>query len=437
MIVMLGLLLMTQNNFSQPEGSDWKDNETCLRNLSLYYEFYNQKNYHDAIGPWRIVFRECPDSKESLYAYGVNMYRAFAENENDPAVVAALVDTMMMIYDQRLKYFPDNEGDVLGRKGIDLLRFMRQAGEEYIREGYDILSKSIEIEKDKSSAAVVTTQISAGISLFLNGSLEGEKLINNYVTATDILDAQLKKRPNNRRITEAMEAIDQNIKDSRVMTCESIVNIFGPQFESKKDDPAYLDLVAGFLNDAGDCDKTPFFAKVAERRYSLNPTASAAYDLGVLFQNKSEYLKSKDYFLKAVELSTNNEDKANYYYRLAFLSQSYLNSPNDAAKYAIEAINFKPDWGDPYILLGMAYVGGNSALGDEFERRTAYWVAVDMFTRAKDVDPSVSDKASKLISDYTVYFPTKEDLFFRSITEGDPYKVGGWIQRTTTARPKK
>ena len=42
---------------------------------------------------------------------------------------------MMMIYDKRMQYFPESRGDVLGRKGVDLLRFKRQEGEQYIKAG--------------------------------------------------------------------------------------------------------------------------------------------------------------------------------------------------------------------------------------------------------------------------------------------------------------
>lgn len=437
LLTTVGLILLSLQIYNPVHGQsdDWKNNENCLKNLSMYYEFYKHKNYEDAITPWKIVYSECPESKESLYAYGVTMYKYFIAKETNAEKKAALIDTMLMIYDKRIEYFPKNKGDVLGRKGVDILRYQRQDGEEFIKKGYNILSESVEIEKMKSSAVVLTTQISAGISLFLNESLDDETLINNYVTASEILDAQIAKRPSS-KTKKAKEAINQNIKESRVMTCESIVSIFGPKFEENKDNLKFLNLVAGFLNDAGTCDKEALYAQVAERRYELEPSASAAFSLGVLFQNKSEYKKAKEYFLLAIETTEINEDKATYYYRLAFLSHSYLDKPDDAAKYATKAVEIKPDWGDPYILMGMAFVGGNSSLGDEFERRTAYWVAVDMFIKAKSVDPSVSEKAGKLIHDYTSYFPTKEDLFFRSISKGDRYTVGGWINKTTFARSK-
>lgn len=409
--------------------------EECLKNFSLYYEFYKHKNYKDALDPWRKLYRQCPEWKESTFAYGVRIYRYYLDQAESAADKAAYADTIMMVYDDRIEYFPESKGDVLGRKGIDLLRYRRNDGPEFIKEGYETLKESVEIEGDDSSPVVLTTMISAGISLFMNGMLEGEDLINSYVTSTDILDKQLAKRPTS-RTKKAKEAIDSNIKDSKVMTCEAIANIYGPKFEENKDDLDFLKLVSGFLNDAGDCEMDPLYAKVNEQLYAKEPSAEAAYSLGRLFMKKEQYQKSKEYYLEAIEASDDDEKKAQYLYALAGLEQQYLNSPVQAVKYASRSAELDPDWGDPLILMGIAYIAGNSTFGDEFERRTSYWVAVDMFQKAKNVDPSVAQKANSLINEYSQYFPTKEDLFFHSIAEGDRYTVGGWINRTTQARPK-
>ncbi|MFW5821218.1 MAG: tetratricopeptide repeat protein [Bacteroidota bacterium] len=432
LLVVLLSTFLSSSAFSQG-GTDVP--EECLKNYSLYYEFYKHKNYQDALEPWRNLYRVCPEWKESTFAYGVNIYRYLLEKEQDPAKKTAYADTMMQIYDERIEYFPKSKGDVLGRKGIDLLRYRRNDGPEYIKEGYETLKESVEIEEKESSPVVLTTMISAGISLFMNGMLDGEDLINSYVTSTNILDSQLAKRPT-ARTKKAKEAIDANIKDSKVMTCEAVANIYGPKFEDNKNDLEFLKFVSGFLNDAGDCEMDPFYAKVNEQLYSIEPSAEAAYSLGRLFLKKNDYQKSKEYFLEAIELQEDDEKKASYLYALAGLEQQYLKNPVNAVNYASQASELDPDWGDPLILMGIAYITGNSSLGDEFERRTAYWVAVDMFQKAKRVDPSVADRANSLIREYSEYFPTKEDLFFHSIAEGDRYTVGGWINRTTNARPK-
>ncbi len=433
-LVSLGVFMGLQAFAQTPGGKDWQNNEECLKNLSLYYEFYKHKNYEDALNPWRKAYTICPEAKESLYAYGVNIYRYFLEKEKDPEKQSAYADTIMMIYDKRIEYFPANKGDVLGRKGVDLLRYKRQDGSEFIKEGYDILKESIQIEKESSSPVVITTFVSSGISLFLNGELDNETLINDYVMVSDILDAQLMKKPTETG-KRAREAIDINIKESRAMTCEAINNIFSPKFDQNKDNRDWLKLIIGFMDDA-DCVNEALYEKSSEQLYSLEPDAEAAYALARLFFKKEAYTKAKKYYLEAIENSEDPDSKANYYYELGVVEQNFLKSPRLAVQYAQEAINLKPNWGDPYILLGSAYISGNNDFSDDFEKRTVYWVAVDMFYKAKSVDPSVTDKASGLISDFTNYFPSKEDLFFHGIPEGSSYTVKGWIDRTTTARSK-
>ena len=57
-----------------------KDSINCIKNLSLYKEFYKHSNYGDAITPWRHVFGECPAASEKMYVEGVTMYK---KRQND------------------------------------------------------------------------------------------------------------------------------------------------------------------------------------------------------------------------------------------------------------------------------------------------------------------------------------------------------------------
>ncbi len=70
--------------------------------------------------------------------------------------------------------------------------------------------------------------------------------------------------------------------------------------------------------------------------------------------------------------------------------------------------------GDPYILIGNLYAASAKNFGsNEFEHKTAYWVAVDMFYKAKSVDAEVATKANELISIYSKHFPGTEQIFFQ------------------------
>ncbi len=419
------------------DGSQYgkgEDSIMCIRNLSLYYEYYKHDNYKDAIVSWRHIYNNCPASRESLYANGVNMYKSFIEAEKDPAKIAAYSDTIMMIYDQRIKYF-GGEGNVLGRKGVDLLRYRRDDGNEFIQQGYNCLKQSVEIEKDNSSPVVLTTYVSASISLFLRGLLSNEDVVKDYLIASDILDKELARRPS-ARTKQVKEAIDANIRESKVLSCELIVKVFQPKWEANKEDIEYLKEVTGFLSEA-QCESEKLFADASEKLYSLEPSSAAAYKLARVFLQKKNYEKSAGYYKEAISSATSVDDKANYLYELAYVLNNQLEQPEAAATYLYEALKLKPNWGDAYIFLGSIYGASTNLFEDTFVKKSVYWLAVDMFQKAKSVDSGVAEKANSLIADYSSYFPSVEDIFFHSMQEGQSYTVGSWINRQTTVRGRK
>ena len=120
------IYLTTVPSFSL-DGKAWKyssmeDSINYNRKLSFYKEFYKIKLYKHAIDPWWELFNTYPASSEKLYVDGVSMYRSFIEDAPDGPEKQGYLDTMMLIYDQRMEYF-GGEGNVLGRKGRDLLAY--------------------------------------------------------------------------------------------------------------------------------------------------------------------------------------------------------------------------------------------------------------------------------------------------------------------------
>jgi hypothetical protein len=86
------------------------------------------------------------------------------------------------------------------------------------------------------------------------------------------------------------------------------------------------------------------------------------------------------------------------------------------------------------MLIGDIYVAASRSFGeDNFEKSTVFWVAVDYFERARS-NPDCAVDASRKANDYRKYFPNKEEAFFRSLQEGQTYKVGGWINENTRVR---
>jgi hypothetical protein len=417
-----------------------QDSINCIKNLSLYREFFKHNNYKDAIAPWRLVFGECPASSERMYVEGITMYRKFIESSSSQARTQELIDTLLLTYDRRLEYFGQGskEGNILGRKGIDLLRYRRLGPDgsvdvDAVNEAYDILKRSIELQKNKSRDAVMVTFISASITLNQKGTIDDNQTIEDYFMATEIVDELLDKSS---RWQRAKDQMDDSMIKSGILSCDALNSYFGPQFEAKQNDRSFLENVVRFYNASG-CDRADLYVKASEQMYMIDPGPESAHQLAILFIAKSDYNKAAFYLQMAIAgEDLDDETRAEWNYELAVVSianKDYC----EAIAYAKEAIVRKPDYGKAYLILGDAIIQSRTNLGDDFEQRTAFWVAADKYAKAKAVDPSVSAEANKKLSDYASQYPNHEEVFFRDVKDGDSYQVRGCINEYTTVRSRK
>ena len=408
-----------------------QDSINCIKNLSLYREFFKHNNYKDAISPWRQVFGECPAASERMYVEGITMYRKFIESSSVPERTDALIDTMLLIYDRRIEYF-GGEGNVLGRKGIDLLRY-RNTDIEAVEEGYGYLKRSISLEKNKSRDATIVTFISASITLNQKGKIDDNQVIEDYFMATEIIDKLLNKSS---RWPRAKGLIDDNMIGSGILTCDALNGYFGPQFEANKTDMAFLENVIRFY-DASGCDRADLYVTTSEQMYKIDPGPQSAHQLAILFIGKSDFLKAATYLKMAVlGQDIDDETRAEWFYELTVVSAANKDYC-DAIAYAQNAIAYKSNYGKAYIALGDAIIASRDNLGSDFEKRTAFWVAADKYTKAKSVDPSVAADANKKLNDYKAQYPNHEEVFFRDLKDGDSYQVKGCINDHTTVRSRK
>ena len=108
-----------------------------LEKYSVYREYYKQGNFIDAYPFWTWVLLNAPDFRKTTYVDGVEILTRFINTESNQARKDKLIDTLMLLYDTRIKYF-NEEGFVLGKKGSDLFKYRPSAYEEC----YKYLDKS-------------------------------------------------------------------------------------------------------------------------------------------------------------------------------------------------------------------------------------------------------------------------------------------------------
>ncbi|MBN2484378.1 MAG: tetratricopeptide repeat protein [Bacteroidales bacterium] len=408
-------------------GADSVARMECAGNLSTMSEFVKIKVFEYAYPAWGECFKKCPGASKNIYIHGEKIIGYKIENSESETEKQAFIDTLMMLYDQRIQYFND-EGKILGKKGISLLQYRRDA----IEEAYGYLKKSLEIEKSDVDEAVAATFITCSSVLFKNNKLQADEMIANYLSAIEALNTAKQTE----KTLTAIESVEKTFAESGAADCNALIEIFTPKYMANQQDVETLKKITELLKNSG-CQKTDLFAQASESLFAIEPSATAGANLGIVFAAREEYSKAIEYYLKAVELETDAEKKAQNYFQLAAISVQTKNLP-DVKKYGYEAVSLKPDFGEAYIIIGNAYALASSNCGStNFEKASVYLAAVDKFIKAKSVDPTVSEKASELINNYSRFFPNNEDAFFEGYTDGQQYTVKCWINEPTTIRTIK
>jgi len=437
LFLLIGVLLAEtseaqRNPWENPKyGPDSASRMQCAMNISTMSEFAKIKLYDRAYDSWFEAFQSCPGASKNIYIQGVKIVENKIENASNEEEKNKYIDLLMEVYDKRIENY-QQEGFVLGRKGIDLLKYRSQD----IQKGYETLKKSIELLKYSAEDAVVVTFIQSGNILYQNGIITAQQFADDYFSTYDYASIKNEKKPS-AQTERALQTIEKIFMDSGAPDCEMLVNYFQPKFEANPTDVASLTSITSYLREF-DCTESELFAQAAENLFTKEPSAEAAYNLARLFYAKEDFEKSADYYKKAIDLATVNEDKAKYLYELGVITSVRFSNQQQARSYALQALDLKSGWGDPYILIGNTYAASSKDCGsNKFENGAVFWAAVDKYQKAKSVDPSLTDQANELINRYSQYFPNNEDAFFLGFTDGQEYTVGCWINERTTVRTIK
>ncbi len=414
-----------------------------MNELSLYNEFYKQDNIESAMPHWRNIYNKYPKSTLNLYIHGVNMYEKLIDKAATPEEKARLVDDLMRLYDKRIRYFGE-KGYVLGRKATTWLKYKMEAernpenGElkEALTSAYDWISESVKERESESELAVLLLLMQTSRSLFKLGDLPKETVVTNYDAVTSYLNQKAEDATEEalqEDIKNISAAVEEIFGTSGAADCEALVNIFTPQYESKKDDIDFIKTMLRRLGSAR-CDETPLFSDATERLYELEPSAEAAFNMARRYLKRNDSERAKNYYIQAMEQETNQEMLAKYYYEYALFVYAKDHALQESRTYARKALEIKPNYCEALMLIGDIYVAASRTFGaDSFEKSTVFWVAVDYFERARS-NPDCSVDAAKKAGDFRKYFPSKEEAFFRSLQEGQTYKVEGWINENTRIR---
>lgn len=409
-----------------------EDSVECMKNLSVYGVYYQQNNYKDALPSWQKVLNGCPCATKNVFIHGEKMYKYYLDEAKDATKKEELLDSLMLIYDKRIESY-GQKGYVLGKKGSDLLKYNPTRYEE----SYTILKQSIMLSKNQSKASSISAYFQAAVFKYKQGSLTQIEAIELYNQLIQICESNISNGgKDNDNYESAKDALNKLFIEDIKPDCATMVSILKPKFDATPND---VELLKKIISSLSNCKDEELYVNAVVKLAEIEPSAEAFQNLGKMFYSKGDINTAKEYYLKAIEIETDNGKKADLYYEL---SAVVIKNMQLSASYAQQAVNLNPKHGKALLMIARQYASGAGACAsgkeqEEYEKKCVYWVVVDYCIKAKSVDPSVSSEANSMISTYSAQFPGNEEIFFNSEKIGDSKTISCWFTATTTIRERK
>lgn len=413
-----------------------QDSVECVQYLSYYKEYYKQKNYDDALPNWRKAYAKCPPtaSHNMLIDGGFLVRRLIAKNAADKEYRAALVDTLMTIYDVRAENYPKMAVSVRNNKGTDVNNYFKN---DHLKI-YTELSKIIEANGEKTKPSLLLIEFNSAVQLYGEGRMNAEQVIKNYQDNIALLDRyEAKSEMENTQKNKIRSDMEGIFIGSKVASCDNLIALFTPRFEAAPDDMELVSNIVKMMSSTEDCTNNDLYLKAATTMHRNQPSAQSAYFLYRLNNSRGNSDEAAAFMEEAIASASDDATAAGYNYEYATFCLKN-NKPQKAYAAAQKAAEQDKSFiGRSYFLMGTIW-GTTSCGGDEISRRAPYWVACDYMQKAKAADPTLTDECNRMIGQYSVYFPKTADAFMYNLENGQSYTVScGGMRATTTVRTQR
>ena len=436
----LAVMLASTASLAQDERyGDTPDQQLkCKEALSVYKSYKKQKNYDEAYIQWRKACEVCPETaSEGLYADGASFIgKELKKVEDEDPRKAVLVDSLLYLHDKRMELYPstkrspNNRCEVLGRKATDFYKYNK----DQHKVAYEMFKESIECLKEESSATTLYQYYTASFYT-MKRELKGDtvaqanmraQMLTDYLALTDYVQAGMAKAQESgkERDVKRYEKAKGNIETVfvAIADCADMVPVLDAAVAA---DPENMDLklkVLRLLNKK-ECTDNDLFLPVATAVYSVEPSAPAAYAIGIGFAKASQLDSSFTYMEDAVNRCGDCTEKLTYLLKTGQIA-SAMGRTSTARNYARQVLDVDPENADAYMLIGDAIAGSSSACNDgALGSRSVYWVASDYYAKAKRLNEELAEKASKKMANMAKQFPTVDDIFTYGKQAGGSFTV--------------
>jgi hypothetical protein len=420
--------------YAQCKEATWPE-DTSLKAKAeeskvLYEDALKSGAVKAAEAPLNWLLANAPDLHSSIYILGAEVFDKLAAQEKDAARKKVYVDSLMIIYDMRIRHCGE-EAPVTNRKALSFVKYNVY---EKPAEALELLEKAIQLNGNNIlDGTIVPYFQTVKINVLKLKNLTDDQILEKYDKITNIIDskirtAQSKGRPID-KYTQMKDAIDVILVGIVKVDCAFVKKNLEPKFKQNPDDLVLAKKIFGFMLQ-GKCTDDPLWLEAGESIHRNNSVKDfgLAKNLGLKYFSIDNFPKAETYLKEALPLASNGAEKAEV---LIYLGQ--LEGKNN--KPAARTLYRQASEADPgnklaYERIGDLYYHSFDDCAkkvNQADDRLVYLIAADYYQKSGDASKITAAKA---------LFPSKEEIFLVDYKQGDTKSVGCWIGESTTIRTR-
>lgn len=446
--VVLGMALVATTSLSavaQCKQQIWPSDpparakaEECV---AIFGDAVRQAKFRDATASLQWMLTNAPNWNTKLYVDAATAYDGLAGQEKDAAKKKVLVDSLMLIYDLRLKNCGD-EVNVLNRKAAANVKYNIN-NKEKSAELLAMYDRVYEISGNNVNDNNLEAYISVIYVNFLTQknlpegqkTLTEDQILARYDKLVGVLDAKLKKaqEENKTADVEKYKSIKVNVDDklAKMVTinCAFVKKNLEPRFRQNPTDvPLAKKIFQFMLNDK--CTDDPLWFEATEVVHKASPDFTLAKVLGAKYLQAKNFDKALPLLNEALTLASTPAEKGEVNILLGD-NENQKGNKQAAREFYRKAIAADPSNKDGFEKIGDLYYFSFAECSRKqslAEDRLVYLAAYEMYAKAGNQEKMKSARGQ---------FPSVTELFELNWKEGETKRIDKcWVGETVTLRTR-
>jgi len=430
MIALLATPVMT--SFAQCKEWKWpEDRKKADECVAIWGDAMKQGgNLRSAVPSFQWLLTNAPQWNTKLYIDGVTLYDRLADAEADPAKKKILVDSLMMIFDLRVKNCGD-EINVINRKAFASYKYNIK-NKEGLPALLALFDKVYEVSGNNvSDANLVAYMTTVKANKVYLKNVTDDQILQRYDKIMDVIDANMAQATKDGKTADAAkqkeykDAVDGLLIGMVKVDCDFVRKNLAPKFKENPTDISVAKKIFKFMLD-GKCTDDPLWLEAGEAVYKLSPEK----DFGLLKALAATHLANQNYdkaeslFKEAMSIpAVTDKDKAEVQRYMGSIEAKRKNYPA-ARELFRQAAAGNPADKEAWEKIGDLYYNSFDDCAKKqqlAEDRLVYLAAYEMYQKAGNSAGMARAKAQ---------FPSREEIFLLNWEKGSTQRVGCWINES-------